>query len=744
MSAQLPEDAYQSRREAFRLVLSLTALLSLLLIISGKIVASNIARQQAEIQVSHISNQLASHNSPGTSRHQLLKTLLMNDSILEGQVRLGEQLIASKPEENDHSANSPGFIDRFFGGISDITSDSVLENQLNSNVRLRVFAPFQFNAAIAALGLACIAVTGTAAYRRNRQFSDGAGDETRSAGALDFQYSLLSPARRDESMDISKRELELAQESALKANRFKSHLLSRTSHELLTPLNSIIGFNRLLQSRLENLDDPQVQRYLDLVQHNAEYINTLVSDLVFFADRNKSRQPLQYESVDIHTLINSICQSLENDALKKNLAYTANFESLGNTRIHTDPVRLRQIAYNLIVNAIRYTDEGSITLAAWIELEGEKSVFNFSVTDTGRGIDATAQRHIFSSFVTSSDSDNGTSDDPGLGLGLGLTVVRDLTHLLGGKLTLKSEPGVGSCFALKLPVHIDTSSAGKITGNDSTEHEDPVTTPGKSLLVVDDNAANCYLIEQLLEKSNWNVFSANSAGDAIALAETMNFDRILLDIRMSPVDGYELLGELRKTSGHTNTPVIACTAHTSEIEFNRLVKSGFRHVIHKPVSAAKLITLLNEPEDRLAALKPDAVTSNDAELANRSGQNVSAHHFFDKSTALKRAGNNPETAKNIYALLLKDLRQLHRDYRSIDNHNSEVILDIVHKVHGAAALSGTEGLREKASTAENCLKNSANPNEIKNALTDLFTYLDQLLAWADATPAAALFDLPDA
>jgi len=746
MSVPLPADQYRSHREALMLVLSLTALLSLLLVISGKIVAYKNARQQAELHVSYISSQLSSHFEPGSPLHEFPDQLLMDDSIFRGQIRLGEQIIASKPAKDVASGSPPEYISRLFGGVSDIAIDTVFENQLDGAVQLRVFAPFQFNFMIACLGLACILITGATAYRRKRQFSESLGDETQPASTLNYQYSLISPESRNESKDISRRELELAQESAVKANRFKSHLLSRTSHELLTPLNSIIGFNRLLQSKLEDLDDPQVQRYLDLVQHNAEHINTLVNDLVYFADRNKSRQSLQYESVDIHALIHSIFQSLENDAFKKGLTYTENSERLKKIKIHTDPVRLRQIAYNLIVNAIRYTDEGSVSLAAWLEKRGEKPVLNLSVTDTGRGIDKAAQQHIFASFVTSNDSVNNSVDEPGLGLGLGLTVVKDLTHLLGGNLKLDSKPGIGSCFTIQLPVHIDESAAAEFSANHPAEYISPVATPAKSLLVVDDTAANCYLIDQLLKDSCWNVYSAHNAADAIALAQTINFDSILLDIRMSPVDGYRLLGEIRKIAGYAKTPVVACTAHTSETEFNRLINSGFRHVLHKPVSPEQLISLLDEINGKPANQSFGRSTDRPAEFRSSPAtnkQNDVAHAYFDEAIALKRAGNNSETAKNIYALLLKDLRQLHLNISSIDDQNFVYVLDVIHKIHGAAALSGTEVLREKASVAENCLKCNAGTNESKNAVEELFAYMDSFLEWADRTPSAALFDSLD-
>jgi len=266
--------------------------------------------------------------------------------------------------------------------------------------------------------------------------------------------------------ESEKAELFLAKKSALEASRVKSTIIANTSHELLTPLNSIVGFSKILLDKKINAE--QQDNFLKRINDNALHLSALVNDLLDFSIRSNRMLTLNYQATDIHALLMSITNTMAYEAQSKDLVFIADFDDIYGYEINTDPLRLRQLISNLAINAIRYTNSGHVKISAHFETEVTQSNSNkknqehkktllLSIEDTGIGIAKDQQKNIFSSFVsaTTTSSTNNiakTDHNPGLGLGLGLSIVSTILQRMGATIGIESKLGSGSRFDIKLPI----------------------------------------------------------------------------------------------------------------------------------------------------------------------------------------------------------------------------------------------------------------------------------------------------
>ena len=654
--------------------------------------------------------------------------------------------------------------------------------------------------------------------------------------------------------DSEKAELFLAKKSALEASRVKSTIIANTSHELLTPLNSIVGFSNILLDK--KIDTEQQDNFLQRINDNALHLAALVNDLLDFSIRSSRMLPLNYQPTDIHALLLSITNTMAYEAQGKGLEFIADFDDLYGYKIHTDPLRLRQLISNLAINAIRYTNNGHIKITAYFE----KSVSNnndsnktilFSIEDTGIGIAKDQQEHIFSSFVSSTTSIK-NSNNPGLGLGLGLSIVSTILQRMGAGIHLKSELGQGSRFDIQVPIkqlevsetktNITTHTMKQIfiTGDypaaletleqrlkkyakqitcssrwqgDIQEHKntniivfnackktiDQLNThtlnsdensyihkvislkkplfiiapiglsihnkalldnhniriingpfaiqlllnsntknshfktavlkdsplnhqllPRKKTLVVDDNIPNIELLSLLLANIECDVDSATNGQDALALVDKQPYDWLFIDIRMQPMNGIELVKKIRQRKNYKTVPIIACTAHTSDEEFRTLIDSGFDKVTYKPVMDQQISILK-------ASLFGDSIL--EERLLKKSTNTT-----FDIQQAVDKTAGNTKTAQRIFELFVKELQQAVEIKETLIFDRREVIIDFIHKLHGAAAMTGTSALKNQLNQCETTLKNlPSHPARIEKAIHDeleaVYNQVELVLEW---------------
>lgn len=376
-----------------------------------------------------------------------------------------------------------------------------------------------------------------------------------------------------------------------RANRTKDEFLSVLSHELRTPLTPILGWVTMLERTDKNSRPDTFQTALSSIRRNAHQELHLVDELLDLSRILNEKVLLEPEIINPIDALASAFTLLQSLSAPRKLKVRMDTNQ-NLPHISVDPKRLQQILANLISNAVKFTpDGGLITLAArragdlWVE---------FSVSDTGMGIDPTVLPYIFDRFQ---QADTTTTRRFG-GLGIGLSVVRGLTELHGGHVHAESGgPGKGATFTVRFPVVAapETAVAASLEKSMTDEEVDAATrSHGERVLVVDDSQDTLTVLRAMLEAKGFIVETAESAEVALELARNSRPDVIISDIGMPGSDGFALLEQLRQQNEFQQLPVIALTGYASALDRSNALAAGFAEHLSKPVELPVLIAVLNK------------------------------------------------------------------------------------------------------------------------------------------------------
>jgi CheY-like chemotaxis protein/nitrogen-specific signal transduction histidine kinase len=374
-------------------------------------------------------------------------------------------------------------------------------------------------------------------------------------------------------------QLRLAKEAAEAAGQAQSRFLATMSHEIRTPMNGVIGFIQMLQATSL---DPKQREYLDLIDHSTHSLLVIINDVLDYSKIAANQLEIEQIPCDVRALVDHTHRLLQPLAADKGLAFTTRLAGDVPSEVVSDPVRLQQILNNLVGNAIKFTAAGRVTL----EVAAAPARFLvFKISDTGIGIAPEQQARIFTPF---SQADASTTRRFG-GTGLGLSITRRLCELMGGSLTVSSEPGRGSVFTATIRT-LPASSPAPTPAAGTSAAEAPTRRRPLKLLVFEDNFVNQKVIGAFLTKLGHQARFAEDGEKGLAVFDRERFDALLMDLEMPVMDGYEAVRRIRgnEKPGTRRAYVIALTAHALKGERERCLELGMDDFLTKPLNLAIL------------------------------------------------------------------------------------------------------------------------------------------------------------
>ncbi len=533
-----------------------------------------------------------------------------------------------------------------------------------------------------------------------------------------------------ETIEIQNIELDFARKDAEQASRVKSQFLANISHEIRTPLNSIVGFTHLLLK--SNLDDKQKDQLLT-IQKSSENLLSIINDILDFSKIEAGKLNLEIEEVNIRETLNSVIELLQPLAREKKLKQILRVDEDVPDIMLSDSLRIQQVLTNLINNAIKFSDHGSLIIR--VSIAGSKSTnssIRFSVSDQGIGLSEKAKEKLFDPFHQSDTSNIRRFQ----GTGLGLTISRHLVEMLGGDIGVESTLGEGSTFWFTLPLskpltkpifHSNKLQADTETLNPQV-NDSPVVYNNSipRILAVDDNPANLKLLCALLEDMGINYDACQSGQEAIELNQNHEYDLIFMDIQMPDLDGIETTRQIRQFDKRFSRhhAIVALTAHALDEEKQRFLELGFNHCLTKPIDNK----LLMETIEHWTGYKPNQKQTEIEEALLSSGSQVDGNQVIDIEEGIRLAGKKPELANEMLAMLIENLpKDLSELSHLFEQKDFEALLEKVHYIHGACRYCGVPALRQATMEFEILLKNGKLENldvEFRKMSSEIESLLD--------------------
>ncbi|OIQ27346.1 MAG: hypothetical protein BM564_12675 [Bacteroidetes bacterium MedPE-SWsnd-G2] len=391
-------------------------------------------------------------------------------------------------------------------------------------------------------------------------------------------------------MDISsQKEMQLNIESAKikaeEANKAKSTFLANMSHEIRTPMNAIIGFSEILSQQIKK---PSNLNYLNSIQSSGKTLLGIINDILDISKIEAGKTEIRTEEIAIRSLVEEVASMFEIKAKDKNLRFNVSISPELPKHLELDELRLRQVLINLINNAFKFTEAGSVSILVSHEKRSTDKVdLTLKVTDTGIGISEHDLKSIFQSFQQVEDLDTRKYG----GTGLGLSISKQLIALMGGSLSAESQLNQGSVFTIQLPEVTVVSNYSDVLSASCKQRLRSVEFSHAKVLVVDDIEDNRNVIIGYLQSFNLTIMEARNGQEAIEMVNQNAPDVVLMDLRMPILDGYEAAKQIKSNPKTQHTPIIALTASALNTK-KEVITEGFDGFIRKPILYAQLIKSL--------------------------------------------------------------------------------------------------------------------------------------------------------
>ena len=500
------------------------------------------------------------------------------------------------------------------------------------------------------------------------------------------------------------RQLIQATERANEASKAKSDFLANMSHEIRTPLNGILGFTDMLRRDGDAIGEAERKEWLDVIHESGQHLLQLINNILDLSKVEADQLDVERTQCKPMEILSDLVSVMRVQASEKTIALDIECEGCTPHAITSDPTRLRQILTNLVGNALKFTQDGSVTIKTRVEeLDDGNANLVIDIVDTGPGIPEEKLGSIFDPF---SQADTSITRKFG-GTGLGLPISRRLAEALGGTLTVSSVLGEGSTFTLTLglgPIgNIDLTKTfnreAVCTANSQNPEAGCVGPLTGHVLLVDDGETNRQLIELLLRRAGAEVTTADNGQKALALATRTAYDLILMDMQMPIMDGYTASREIREHG--VTTPIIALTASAMKGDRERCLEAGCDDYLTKPV---EINTLLGAAFRWLSAEK-----KNTTEADSATGDDSPMNEMVEPETpALNESASivsslptdDPEFLAIILDYIDKLSEQVSAMDRSCEEQDFETLARLAHWLRGSGGTAGFDLLTKPAERLE--------------------------------------------
>ncbi len=509
-------------------------------------------------------------------------------------------------------------------------------------------------------------------------------------------------------------QLQDVSDRAIAASEAKSAFLSHMSHEIRTPINAVLGMNEMI---LRECEDANVLAYSESIKIAGSTLLGLINDILDFSKIEAGKIEIVPVDYDLSSVINDLVNMIQTRADDKGLALTLDFDKSMPKLLHGDEVRIKQIITNILTNAVKYTEKGSITFSIGYDKLPEDPDYvqlHVSVKDTGIGIKEEDMKRLFSEFERIEEERNRNIE----GTGLGMSITKRLLEMMGSSLAVESVYGLGSKFSFTLKQRVvgweelgdyEASYLAMLKGRQ--QYREQFTAPTAEVLVVDDNNMNLMVFKSLLKRTKVKIEMAESGDQGIALAYDKKYDVIFLDHMMPGKDGIETLHEMRlqEKSPNLTTPTICLTANAISGARERYLSEGFDDYLTKPIDAELLEQMLMKylPKEKLTEPEPIEETSEIPIWEGKLPENLlplAETGIIDVRKGLKNSGTM-ETYMPLLKIFLTSMEEktaeLEAFFVTEDFKNYTIK---VHALKSSARIIGATEFGERAQKLENAGK----------------------------------------
>lgn len=534
-------------------------------------------------------------------------------------------------------------------------------------------------------------------------------------GELSSVYGTMMDVSHQKAVERYLKEEKLSAERLAKT---KQDFLANMSHEIRTPMNSILGFTEIV---LENKLDANLRDKMTRIKTSGENLLVIINDILDLTRIESEQLEIENIEYDLHDVLNHVIIQLESLANNKNINLIINIDKKIPTMLLGDPVRLGQVLINLVNNALKFTEKGSVEIRVKPALDAGCGKIQFEIEDTGIGISKLNQDSIFESYIQESSSTNRKYG----GTGLGLSISKKLVHLLGGEIWVESQENIGSTFYFT----IVNENRGDIQPKMQSQNTHKIDLKGLNLLLVEDNSINRELVIYFLNEWKVNFQVAVNGKEGIEMARMTDFDLILMDLSMPLIDGYQATKEIRLFDTiRKSTPIMAMTANVFNDDIEKCLDSGMNDYISKPFRAEELkLKIYNLVKGN----RNLSITENDVHALK--SKDIIEEQIFSLDLLKEMGGNNKGFINDMIRIYIEESpKTLDKLNSALEYWDVESIKSAAHKLRSPSAMMGVSKAVELTEFIEFNVFESEKKDEVKLAIVKLVKLINLVIEQAKA------------